>query len=266
MKEAIIGPNCIDPQVCHGDCCSIKIDVPRILAEEYIKKEYASESDFIRSDVFSFQLRFNEATGKCFLYNKEINGCRVHDSGIKPPQCWIYPAGFHVKKGITNCKRYSGWEIIDPRKTRKAEMILNKYTYLCYLEAKRELKEIKNRINKSIIATKEGFSGDLVNDLKAMAPSRLGGLIDGWNRIRILPAEGISLQLKKLCLKYNKNCVHMPDNFLNCNSVCDKIIAKLYDFMQTNFYNMLKKEGLNGEGAYSLLKIFDFLKKSKIGY
>ena len=52
MNSAIEGPNCLD--ICHGDCCSIKIDIPKILAKEYIKKGYAKKSDFIRSDVFSF--------------------------------------------------------------------------------------------------------------------------------------------------------------------------------------------------------------------
>jgi len=77
--------------VCNGDCCSIKIDVPKILAEEYIKRGYAIKKDFIRSDVFSFKLRFDNEKRKCFLYDKKINGCLVHSSGIKPPQCWIYP-------------------------------------------------------------------------------------------------------------------------------------------------------------------------------
>ncbi|GAG76255.1 unnamed protein product, partial [marine sediment metagenome] len=29
MKSAIEGPSCIDPHICKGDCCSIKIDVPK---------------------------------------------------------------------------------------------------------------------------------------------------------------------------------------------------------------------------------------------
>ena len=92
MSSAIEGPNCIF--VCHGDCCSIKINVPKILAQEYIKKGDATKDDFIRGDIFSFKLRFDDLKGKCFLYNKKINGCLVHNSGIKPPQCWIYPTKF----------------------------------------------------------------------------------------------------------------------------------------------------------------------------
>jgi len=94
MKEAIDGPNCIDPNICHGDCCSIKIDVPKVLANEYIKNGWATKDDFIRSDVFSFHQRFDDISGKCFLFDKSLNGCSVHETGIKPPQCWIYPTNF----------------------------------------------------------------------------------------------------------------------------------------------------------------------------
>ena len=75
MKEAITGPNCIDPEICKGDCCSIKIDVSKILAEEYVKRGWANKEDFIRSDVFSFHLRFDEKKGKCFLKVVFFLGC-----------------------------------------------------------------------------------------------------------------------------------------------------------------------------------------------
>ena len=125
MKSAIKGPNCTDPSICHGDCCSIKIDVPKILAEEYIKRGYAKKKDFTRSNVFSFQLRFEDKTGKCFLFNKEINGCLVHNTGIKPPQCWIYPTSFSNTFNVEiQCKHASGWKIIDSKKTKTAEKLL----------------------------------------------------------------------------------------------------------------------------------------------
>ena len=142
MSSAIEGPNCLD--VCNADCCSIKIDVPKILAQEYIKKGYATKEDFIRGDVFSFKLRFDDEKGKCFLYNKKINGCLVHNSGIKPPQCWIYPTKFsNPDNKEISCKKAKSWRIIDSEKTKEAERLLNYYTFLCQLEAKKELKEIK---------------------------------------------------------------------------------------------------------------------------
>ena len=58
MRTAIGGPDCTNPLICQGDCCSIQIDVPKVLAKEYIKRKIAKKEDFIRSDIFSFKLRF----------------------------------------------------------------------------------------------------------------------------------------------------------------------------------------------------------------
>ena len=46
MSSAIEGPDCLE--VCSGDCCSIKINVPKVLADEYINRGYADKNDFIR--------------------------------------------------------------------------------------------------------------------------------------------------------------------------------------------------------------------------
>ena len=166
MNSAIEGPNCLD--VCNGDCCSIKINIPKILAEEYIKRGFAIKKDFIRSDVFSFKLRFDEKKGKCFLFDKNIKGCSVHNSGIKPPQCWIYPTKFsNPDNKEISCKRVKGWKINDSEKTKEAEKLLKYYTFLCQLEAKKEGKAIKNRfvkkssINK-LVDQKDGQDGNTV--------------------------------------------------------------------------------------------------------
>ncbi len=242
MNSSITGPNCLSG--CHGDCCSIRINVPKILAEDYIKKEYACKEDFIRSDVFSFKLRFDEEKGKCFLYDKNLNGCSVHNSGIKPPQCWIYPTKFaNPKLKEIKCKRANGWEIIDFKKTKVAEEILQYYVFLCQLEARKEFKKIIERLDNSISDNNLRFL------LKNTPPSRIAGFKDTWDCITTLPAEGISLQLKKFCSK-NNNC-----NFLECPSVCDKVTNRLFDFLQENLYNFIKNNGPDSEGKYSFLKL-----------
>jgi len=144
MREAIDGPNCTDLSICHGDCCSIKIDVPKILAEEYIRRGHATTDDFIRSNIFSLHLRFNDKTGKCFLFDKKINGCSVHGSGIKPPQCWIYPTNFSIPKNEEiRCKKVSGWKIVDKEKAEKAELLLKEYITFCENEANDEILKIE---------------------------------------------------------------------------------------------------------------------------
>lgn len=250
MRSAIDGPNCID--VCNADCCSIKINVPKILAQKYIEQGYATEEDFIRSDVFSFKLRFDDETGKCFLYNNKINGCLVHKSGIKPPQCWIYPTNFsNPECKEISCKKANGWKIIDLEKTKEAEKLLKYYIFLCQLEAKKEIRDIKNRIVKSL------SENILYGLLKRTSPSQLAGFKDSWDSISILPAEGISLQLKKFCEKLDKKC---SKNYLECQSICETVSLKLFKFLQQNIFRYVQKNGPDSDGEYPFIKLIEFIK------
>ena len=254
MNSAIEGPNCL--KTCKGDCCSIKINVPKILAEEYIKRGYADKDDFIRSDVFSFKLRFDEKKRKCFLFDKNLNGCLVHNSGIKPPQCWIYPTKFtNPKNKPIRCKKANGWKIIDTEKTKEAEELLKHYTFLCQLEAKKEMKNISQRINNGLLES------DLNLLLRKSSPSQIAGIKDTWDNFKILPAEGISLQIKRFCQIYNEKCSYV-DNFLKCKKLCEKVINGLVKFLQQNLNEYVKKEGPDTDGEYSFIKLFKFIESN----
>ncbi|MFX0011610.1 MAG: YkgJ family cysteine cluster protein [Candidatus Hermodarchaeota archaeon] len=256
MNSAIEGPNCVDPKNCRGDCCSIKIDVPKVLAREYIKRGYASENDFTRSNTFSFQLRFNEKTGKCFLYDPKINGCTIHNSGIKPVQCWIYPTGFSNENNKDiKCKKLSGWKIKDSIKTKRAEKILEQYVFLCKLEAKKELSSIQMRLTKQNI---EKNSLGLVKKFRKIKPSTLAGIRDDWDDFEILSAEGVSFQMKKFCLAHNPECSLIPDNYLDCQSLCELICLKLYEYLKFSLYKYIKIYGQDSEGEYAFIKLFNF--------
>ncbi|MFX0031828.1 MAG: YkgJ family cysteine cluster protein [Candidatus Hodarchaeota archaeon] len=258
MKSAIKGPDCTDPNKCRGNCCSIKIDVPKVLAEEYINRNYASKEDFIRSDVFSFELRFNEETGKCFLFDLELNGCKVHNSGIKPPQCWIYPfSNFpNPYRVLISCKKLSGWQIINLEKTLEAEKLLEKYNFLCKLEAKAEIKNIKNRLDCN--SKREEYKKEelLVQLLMEVTPSKLGGFIDKWDNFDILLAEGFSLQMKKFCLKYNSSCHLLPNDFFECKGICKEIANRLVLFLRQNLLDFIELHGPDTSGEYPLYKLF----------
>ena len=245
MRSAIQGPDCLS--VCNGDCCSIKINIPKVLAEEYIKRGYADKSDFVRSDVFSFKLRFDEEKGKCFLFDTKVNGCLVHDSGIKPPQCWIYPTNFSnpENKDIC-CKRVNGWKIVDPQKVKEAEKLLKYYTFLCQLEAKKEIKLIRSRINLALT------KNHLTNLIKHISPSELAGFKDNWDKFITLSAQGVSLQMKKFCGKHNPKC---EIEYLSCKSICDKVNIGLLEFIQQNIFEHVQKSGPNHEGEYSFIML-----------
>jgi len=257
MKSAIEGPNCIDPQICKGDCCSIQIDFPKVLANEYIRRGYADTNDFIRSNVFSFYLRFDVTTGKCFLFDKEINGCSIHNSGIKPPQCWIYPTGFsNPENKPIMCKKVGGWKIKDIGKAKQAEKLLQTFIFLCEIEAKKELKSIQDRLNDSDDIVSKNSLYSLKKELKKIPPSSLGGFKDLWEHISILPAEGLSLQMKKFCVQNNKDCELLVDNFMKCPNICETIANKLVEFLQKNLIAYVKKEDGDVNGEYPLYKLF----------
>lgn len=245
MNSAIDGPNCLD--MCHGDCCSIRINVPKILANEFINLGYANKEDFIRSDVFSFKLRFDEKKGKCFLFDKNINGCSVHNSGIKPPQCWIYPTNFsNPESKEIKCKRADGWRITDFEKTKEADKLLQYYVFLCQLEAREELKDITKRLDISL------SKKDLLFDLKSKSPKEIAGFKDNWDIITTLPAEGISLQMKKYCINCGKK-----REFLECNSICEEVSLQLTSFLQQNLPLFVRKNP-DSSGEYPFYKLCKF--------
>ncbi|MBN1216608.1 MAG: YkgJ family cysteine cluster protein [Candidatus Lokiarchaeota archaeon] len=258
MKNSVDGPNCIDPNNCRGDCCSIQIDIPKILAKEYINLGKAKKEDFIRSDIYSFKLRFDEKIGKCFLFDSNINGCSVHETGIKPPQCWIYPTKFNNKNGNPiSCKKLSGWRINNLENTKEAKKILNKYNFLCQLEAKKEIRLIKKRINNFVEINNKKIA--LAKLLHNYAPKDIAGFKDTWNNILPLSAEGISLQMKKFCMKYNKGCKYLINNFLECNQICNLVAQKLVNFIENNLYIIIKKEGVDSDGNYPFILLFKYL-------
>jgi hypothetical protein len=259
MKNSIEGPDCTE--ICNGDCCSIKIDVPKVLAKEYIKRGYAEEGDFIRSNIFTFHLRFDDEKGKCFLFNSEINGCSVHNSGIKPPQCWIYPTNFSNPEGNDiSCKKASGWKIINQTNVSDAEKLLKMYNFLCQLEARKETRKVFSRVGANFTTDSSNKVAKLKSKIMSLAPSQIGGFKDSWSFFDVLSAEGLSLQLKKFCITHNKKCEYLPDNFLECKKVCHTIADKLVVFLQNNIYSYINNFGPSPNGIYSFIDLFNFNK------
>ncbi|MBD3214801.1 MAG: hypothetical protein GF311_19475 [Candidatus Lokiarchaeota archaeon] len=256
MKCSISGPDCTDHTICEGDCCGIQIDVPKVLAEEYIKRGYATQDDFIRSNIFSFKLRFDDKKAKCFLFDPEINGCSIHHSGIKPPQCWIYPTKFCNRSENISCKITDGWKITNFKKTRRAKELLKRYNSFCLNEAEQEIQMIDKRIGNSLQSSK--YRCNIIAELKGFKPSELGGFQDGWDQISPLPAEGFSLQLKKFCQKNPNQCEYMPENYFECPYICKDIANSLICFFRTHIYQLIKKRGIDPNGMYPFHHLFEF--------
>lgn len=240
MASAIQGPNCIDEKICHGDCCHIHIDIPKILAEYYIDNKLATKDDFIRGEIFAFALAVRPENSKCVFYDKQLNGCLLHSSGMKPPQCWIYPTGFNneigeekqfADDGTIKCKRSSGWWVKDTDKTKKAHQLLQ--DYIKYSEHELLEENSQSKIKERFNSLRVSFS--------KTAPKKIAGLVDQWDHFSPLYAEGTCLKLKRYCDRINhkdQQCI-----FLECNKVCDDVLNHLVEDLEKEIIEYIKKNG-----------------------
>jgi hypothetical protein len=140
---------------------------------------------------------------------------------------------------------------------QEAEFLLNKYVFLCQIEALKERNMIKNRLKNSITTLMSNGISILRTKLTSIPPSSLGGFKDSWNDIECLSAEGYSLQMKKFCKKFNPICEFIETNFLNCERICDQIIIKLIEYLNNHLIDYVRKNGPDSEGDYPLFKLFE---------
>ena len=261
MNSAIEGPNCIDPLICKSDCCHIKIDIPKFLAQYYINQNLAIEENFTRGDVFSFKIAVDPKTSKCSFYDKSINGCSLHQSKMKPPQCWIYPTGFSndpsddkkfAENGTIRCKKIEGWKILDEEKTFMAQKILLDYIKVCEDEFK-----IENSKENIRIRLKE-----MENALMKIPPSKIAGIKDGWSSFSYLSSEGISLKIKKICDNIGTNSSICNYNYLECPKICQEVVFKIISNLLSQVMNFIGKNGANEDYSFQDLWVLEGKKKS----
>jgi Fe-S-cluster containining protein len=255
MKEAISGPNCIDPLICHADCCHIMIDVPKILAEYYIERGYARKEDFSRGNLFSFQINVSASNSKCVFYDSNLNGCVLHKTMYKPPQCWIYPTGFSSEPGEEKkmagdgtiaCKVSAGWLIVDNEKIQSAKNLFNEYVVFCEREYQRET--TKEKLNSRL--------EPIFELLGECSPKSIAGVIDGWDTFSILKAEGISLKLKAYCEQVSDGACNC--DYMECKNVCDEIVDMIRRELLNDIYSFSIEQG--PKSSYSFLELW---KKTK---
>jgi len=256
MAEAIISPNCTDPNICHGDCCYIQIDIPKVLAEYYIKQKIATKQYFKRGNVFNFVINVREKDSKCIFFDDKLNGCKLHSLRMKPPQCWIYPTGFHqslnsnTKQNESNsfeilnmdidkisgnkCKRIGGWKIIDEKKISEARKLLDEYLKYSLDEFKQDHtdQEVLKRIE------------NLRDYLKDVTPSLIVGVIDCCGTFKPLYAEGKTLVLKKVCKKFCLSNVkeNELEVYLNCSKMCNSMIDFIINACKKNILNLINRK------------------------
>lgn len=226
IQGIVTGPNCIDPEVCHGDCCFVNMEVPKALCDYYISHGMAEPENFVRSTMFSFKIAMDLQSMKCPFFSREINGCRVHFSGVKVPQCWVYPTGLESDpaKVEHSCKRAQGWDIVDFEGAKKTQEILNQYVSLCRQEAEFEqsLEQILNRLKNVDFKI-----------LSRFAPAHLSGLQDGWDSFEWLESENWNLGLKSIC-----DSISCDFSYFECPKVC----PSLKNLLQQELPRLVEKQ------------------------
>ena len=240
VKDAISGPNCIDPNICHGDCCFIHIDIPRVLAQHYIDQGWASKEDFRRGSIFSFEINVDLERLRCMFFSKEINGCSLHMTGMKTPQCWVYPTGLDPDNVNTSCKKADGWFINDPVSIRKAKVVLDEYVSLCRTEAIEE--NSPDMIMKRLQALP-------TEKFDAITPSSIAGVEDNWDNFNILIGEGYNLGVRSFC-----SDVGCDFEYFECPVVCDHLKKKLKKFLSEKLPHFIQSNGFKSEYTFMELK------------
>lgn len=216
MRDNTTGPNCVDPTRCHGDCCSIMIDVPRVLVELYLNQGWIMPEELRRGGPFAFRLGVSDRTAKCVFFDTKVNGCKLHFTGYKPPQCWIYPTAF--TKGEKTCKKGYTWDLIDCDKATKAEYLLDKYKLFSLEEVQGEVPKLK--------AGWKMIRSELCNKLRKIPPAQFLGMSWVLNGLQPLDKAGFSLQVKAICESARET---PPKDFMECGSMCERVVDAILD-------------------------------------
>jgi len=234
IRPAVDGPNCIDRKICDGNCCFIHIDVPKSLAEEFIRTNMAKKDDFQRGDIFTFEINVDLKKLRCVFYDRKINGCSLHFTGIKPPQCWVYPTGLDPESAKDVCKKAGGWKIINPGAVKKAKIILDQYVELAKQEGIHENspEKIHERFQNP------AFDLSFTN----IKPSAIAGIQDTWETFLVLIGEGFNLGMRSICSA--QNC---DKNYFECELICGPAKESFKKICMDKIPHFIAKEGFRKE-------------------
>ncbi len=245
IPAVISGPDCTDPQICKGNCCFIKIDVARSLAEWLISNHWADFDDFNRGAMFAFQIKVNLDACKCVFFDSQINGCSLHKCGYKPPQCWVYPTGLDPDDCESRCKQTGGWEIKKPQTAIKLNNLLTEIVQLSKEEALAENspEKIKKRLDNLEIL-----------DFGNKNPKNFAGLEDSWDNFILWFDSSLNLSLKPFCKQLG-----CKQDFFNCSQICHEVLELVHQYYLQFLPEYIQKEGFRAR--YSLLEVLRWQRK-----
>ncbi len=208
------GPNCLDPSFCTAKCCYTSPDLPKTLVNHYIGENWATIDQFELSNTLEFRIKLNPGTKRCVFYDPKLNGCLIHTTDMKPPQCTLYPFNEQETKHI--CR--NNYEFIfDTAEMNSLMRIFDEY----YDLAKNEFRE-----NNTEAKIRTKLEAQILPILKTHKPSEIEGIREDASGFHIhsslkLSYEGVEYCNAISCEYYYEDCPKV------CNSFLDRVIEDL---------------------------------------
>ncbi len=228
-KFSLTGPDCVDRQICDGACCRTSPDIPPVLATRLVNLGLAQEEDFVPSDFLPFRVRITADTSRCALFDPGINGCKVHFTPLKPPQCWVYPLqlddNFHTPHpshilytpNISHTCRKGYQFFVDPQKLGGIRELLE-----CYKDL--TLDDVKKYQSHDSISRR--VQSNLRPQLSDLSISSFLGVRVTVTGFKLLRSSGTNFLWADFCTLFK-----CETDYSCCRSPCPKIQDTICDLV-----------------------------------
>lgn len=237
----MIGPKCIDPMVCRGDCCNSSQEIPRILAEEYQKMHFLSENEVLRSQQQLFRLKINPNTHRCVFFNISQNKCSIYTSRLIPPQCSNYPIS--TEKYCNKCRKNFSFEI-EEKGGHQLDELKKEYFNLTQQEFDKEF---------TLEAILARFNNRFIIKTKKCAPSEIFGVKDALNGMLPIISDNFSWNLIKIC-DVTEGC---NQDYTTCSSICEECLQKLISILSEKIFQYVEKNHPRDEYFTHLFELIE---------
>jgi hypothetical protein len=227
------GPSCITRETCQGACCTENIDVPQALVKYYCKYGWASSSDFFRGGIFAFQIQVSSITHRCIFFDLQLNGCRLHQTHLKPPQCALYPLK-HTETSAICRMNYS--VTIDSSKEEELHSLFKQYHHCCAGEWHNRLSHL--RFNWD-------FKRKFPLQLEKVRPSRLLGVQVHKDTCEPLITDNFSWSALSFCDQIQ--CVHVTQAYFSCEKICPRMAQLMTQVLR---HQIMQFNALYGKMEY----------------
>jgi hypothetical protein len=254
--ENIVGPGCIDPEKCLGNCCNTSPDIPKILAQEWVNRGLATVDFFLRTDTLAFRPRINPDTRRCVCFDPEVNGCSLHQHNLKPPQCCLYPIeiadmpqnpykdkGTFTQPENINCAGHpcrKGYVFtVDASKLAQLEELLAEYFTLTFAEsaALKSPSEILEHLQTLLDQTRSSIT-----------PNKFIGIKDCLDGYHPLFSVQPAYDLLTLCEELNLGC-----DYFTCTKICETQAENLKKKLATALQGYLSRHHPKDEYYFKTL-------------